>query len=166
MEDPQAQALGVDTFKFEPLSYSASKGFTVRIPGREPSAVRSDDESFRWDSENGYMLEDEHYYAEYNPNLRNTVTLNPLQYSQSTACAYDVNELSRSGNESAQASRRDWAQKSNDFYSNEVPSRVVKISSQNALHEQISRSESKIRSLQRLKRMSMEDKTARNDTVD
>ena len=158
--DSRAQALGVDTFKFESLSNATSKGFTVRIPGREASATRSDDESFRWDPENGYMLEDELYYGDQNPYMRSTVTLNPLQYPQSTACTYDLNELSRTGHDSANTPGKDWDLRSNDFYEHR-PTKVVRVNSHGALHEQTPRSENKLRSLKRLKQLSLDDKTAR-----
>jgi hypothetical protein len=165
--DSRAQALGLDTFKFEPLSNSASNGFTVRIPGRETSATRSDDESFRWDPENGCMPEDELYYGDQNPNMRNTVTLNPLQFPQSTARAYDLNELSRTGNEFAHSPAKDWELKSDDFYSDEQrPTRVVRVTTHSTLHEPVARSENKLRSLQRLKQLSLDDRTARENDVD
>lgn len=157
--DSRAQALGVDTFKFESLSNATSKGFTVRIPGREVSAIRIDDESFRWDPENGYILEDELYYGDQNPNMRSTVTLNPLQYPQSTACTYDLNELSRTGHDAANTPGKDCDPRSNDFY--ERPTKVVRVTSHGALHEQTARSENKLRSLKRLKQLSLDDETAR-----
>ena len=167
--DSRVQAVGVDTFKFESLSNSASKGFTVRIPGREASATRSDDECFRWDPENGYMpeFEDELYYGDQNPSMRNTVTLNPLQCPQSTACAYDLNELSGTGKESAHTPGKDWDLKSKEFYLNEQsPTRVVRVVSQSTLYEPVPRSENKLRSLQRLKQLSLEDKTARKNALE
>ena len=163
--DSRAQALGVDTFQFEALSMAASKGFTVRIPGREASATRSDDESSRWDPENGYMLEDELYYGDQNSDMRSTVTLNPLQYQQSTACTYDLNELSRTRRDLAHTPGTDWDPRSNHYYANEYqPTRVVRVTSQGVLHEAIPRSENKLRSLRRLKQLSLDDKTARKTT--
>ena len=165
--DGRVQAVGVDTFRFDTLSNSASKGFTLRMPGREDSATRSDNESFRWDPENGYMTEDELYCGDQNPGMRNTVTLNPLRHPQSTACAYDLNELTRTGNEGAHSTASDLELKSNEFYSyEESPTRVVRVVSHNGLHEAIPRSENKLRSLQRLKQLSLEDKTARKNALE
>ena len=164
--DSRTQALGVDTFKFEPLSHSASKGFTVRIPGRESSATLND-EDFRWDPEHGYVFEDEPHYGDQNPSMRNTVTLNPLHYPQNTACVYDLNELSRTGDESAYAPGKDWEQKTNDLYPNEQsPTRVVRVVAHSGLHEPIPRSENKLRSLKRLKQLSLEEKTTRQNPED
>ena len=157
--DSRVQAVGVDNFRFEP-----SNGFTIRMPGREDSTTRTDSEDFRWDPENGYMAEDEFYCGEQNLGMRNTVTLNPLHYPQSTACAYDLNELSRTGNESAHTAK-DWDLKSNEFH-DQIPTRVVRVVSQSGLHQTTPRSENKLRSLQRLKQLSLDDKTAKKTPLD
>ena len=161
--DSRVQAVGVDTFRFDTLSNSASKGFTIRMPGREDSATRSDNESFRLDPE----TEDELYYGDQNPGMRNTVTLNPLHHPQSTAYAYDLNELSRTANEATYTTANDSELKSNQFYTyKQNPTRVVRKFSHNGLSDAIPRSENKLRSLQRLKHLSLEDKTARKNALE
>lgn len=156
--DGQSQALGVDTFRFEALSNSASKGFTVRIPGRDISATPNGNDDFRWDPENAYPSN-----ADQTPSMRNVVALDPLNYPQSTAYAYDLNELSWSGNESAPTASKDCERNSNEFSSIEnVPTKIVRIGRKNsALHEKVPRSESKLRSIQKLKQLSLEDKFRR-----
>ena len=87
--------------------------------------------------------------------MRNTVTLNPLQHQQGTAFAYDLSELSRTGNEQQRAHtvKGAWEgrQGENDEFAQSPSRGVRRISDESML-----KSERKLRSLQKLRHLSLE----------
>lgn len=169
--------LEVDTFKFEPLSDSTSKGFTVRIPERHELPLRRNDDELRLNHELSQYLPSTREEInscipacrEENLGVRNTVSLNPLQHPQGSAFVYDLRELSRTGTECERAHvvRKDWDTKHggvNDFVSS--PTRRLRRISAESLHEPIPRSETKLRSLQKLRHMSLDEPMERSHDAD
>ena len=168
------QPLGVGTFEFEPLGDSGSKAFSVRIPGRpEPPPIRWIDGALRRDSELSRLLPfdgreemnncEPFYWGNENLSMRNTVTLNPLQHQQGTAFAYDLSELSRTGNEQQRAHtvKGAWEgrqQGENDEFAPSPSRGVRRISDESML-----KSERKLRSLQKLRHLSLEKSVEATD---